>query len=72
MSINAREPDAPEGSCATSGTEDQSTMRELELPVESATHTLDESTKEPAEIGTAVEEFATGAFGREVKEDWPE
>lgn len=37
----------------------------------SATQTLEERTREPADIGSAVEEFATGVLGSEVKEDWP-
>lgn len=70
-STSASAPDALVGSCATSGTELQSTTRVFALPAVSANQTLEETTSEPAEMGMAVDELATGAVGRLLNADWP-
>ena len=60
--------DALEGSCDTSGTLSQKMTRSLDDPDESATQTLDESAREPAEILVLF----SGLLGSWVNCAWPE
>ena len=68
MSSSWEMEDAPEGSCDTSGTLSQKMTRSLDDPDESATQTLDERAREPAEILVLF----NGVLGSWVNCAWPE